>query len=223
MEVRVNPDAGAAAADAADLLARRILRAVHDRGRCHIAVSGGGTPEPMFRALAERDLPWDRLHVHQVDERVAPRGDPARNVGMLSVLPLPAGNLHPMPVERARLTVAARAYAALLPERLDVVHLGIGDDGHTASWPPGDPVIDSPDPVALSAPYQGLVRMTLTPPVVNAARSRLVLIAGRSKAAAVRRWLLGDDNLPVQRVRRAGTTVVLDTAAAGELGPVHTR
>ena len=217
MELRISPDPAAAADDAADLLARRIARAVRDRGTCHVAVSGGSTPSLMFAALARRDLPWAELHVHQVDERVAPAGDADRNLGLLAVLPMPRRNLHAMPVERTRLGTAARAYARGLPDRLDVVHLGIGDDGHTASWPPGDPVADSDDPVALSAPYQGRVRMTLTPLVVNAARSRLVVVSGASKAAAVSRWLLDDPTVPVQRVRRTATTVVLDTAAASSL------
>ena len=217
MELRISPDPAAAADDAADLLARRITRAVRDRGRCRIAVSGGSTPALMFAALARRDLPWAELEVFQVDERVAPAGDPDRNVGLLADLPVPRRNVHAMPVERARLGAAARSYADRLPQRLDVVHLGIGDDGHTASWPPGDPVADSDEPVALSAPYQGRVRMTLTPMVVNAARSRLVVVSGASKAAAVSRWLLDDPTVPVQRVRRTATTVVLDTAAASSL------
>ena len=96
----------------------------------------------------------------------------------------------------------------------DVVHLGVGDDGHTASWPPRDPVADSPRPVDLCGAYRGHVRMTLTPMVVNAARARLVLATGADKAEPVRDWLLGKDSLPLQRVRRTATTVVLDAAAA---------
>ena len=145
--------------------------------------------------------------------RVEPDGDPARNAGLLDVLPLPRANRHLMPVTAAKLAAAAGRYAASLPERFDVVHLGVGDDGHTASWPPGDPVIDAPGAVALSAPYQGRVRMTITPAVVNAARSRLVLVAGASKRDALAAWLRHDGSVPVDRVRRTGTLVVLDVAA----------
>ncbi|MGD9703519.1 MAG: 6-phosphogluconolactonase [Acidimicrobiia bacterium] len=218
MQLRVNPDGPTAAEDAADLLTRRIKRAVRDRDRCDLAVSGGGAiAAHMFAVLADSDLPWDRVHVYQVDERIAPAGDPARNVRMLAVMPLRSRQLHSMPVTRARLAAAVAAYAASLPDRFDIVHLGVGEDGHTASWPPGDPVIDAGSPVAVSASYRGFARMTLTPRVVNAARSRLVLATGLAKAPAIRRWLLDDPHVPVQRVRRTGTTVVLDTDAASEL------
>jgi 6-phosphogluconolactonase len=217
MELRAAPDPAAAAADAAASIARRARRAVADRGRFDLAVSGGSTPKLMFARLAELDLPWRAVHVFQVDERVAPAGHPDRNLGLLDALPLPKGNVHPMPVERADLRRAAAAYARSLPERFDLVHLGIGDDGHTASWPPGDPVIDNHAPVALSGMFNGYVRMTLTPPVVNGARARLVLIAGADKATAVAGWLLHDEQLPVERVARSHTVVVLDEAAAAQL------
>jgi 6-phosphogluconolactonase/glucosamine-6-phosphate isomerase/deaminase len=155
--------------------------------------------------------------VYQVDERVAPAGHPDRNLGLLDVLPLSKRNLHPMPVERADLARAAAAYARSLPDRFDLVHLGIGDDGHTASWPPGDPVIDEPAPVAISDTFNGYVRMTLTPSAVNGARARLVLIAGPAKAGPVAGWLLHDERLPVERVARSNTLVVLDEAAAAQL------
>ena len=122
-----------------------------------------------------------------------------------------------MPVTQPDLRGAAASYGVGLPERLDVVHLGMGPDGHTASWPPGDPVIDSTDPVALSQPYNGHVRMTLTPPVVNGAGARVVLIAGADKAPVVARWLEGDGDLPISRVREGDTIVVLDPAAAARL------
>jgi 6-phosphogluconolactonase len=217
MELRIAPDAATAAADAAASIARRARRAVADRGRFDLAVSGGSTPKLMFADLAARDVPWREVHVYQVDERVAPAGHPDRNLGLLDVLPLPKRNLHPMPVERDDLHRAAAAYARSLPERFDLVHLGIGDDGHTASWPPGDEVIDDPAPVALSGRFNGYVRMTLTPPVVNRARARLVLIAGPGKAEAVAGWLLHDERLPIERVATSNTVVALDEAAAARL------
>jgi 6-phosphogluconolactonase/glucosamine-6-phosphate isomerase/deaminase len=194
-------------------IARRLAVAVRERGEAALAVSGGSTAPPMLAALARADLPWNRVSVWQVDERVAPDGDPDRNANHLSGFP---GRHHLMPVTSADLDRASARYAKSLPERFDIVHLGMGPDGHTASWPPGDPVIDSERPVALSGEYQGRVRMTLTPGVVNAARSRLVLITGADKADAVAAWLRGGD-LPIARVRRTGTVVVLDPPAAGAL------
>ncbi len=163
----------------------------------------------MLAALAGVDLAWDRVGVWQVDERVAPDGDPDRNANHLTGFP---GTHHLMPVTAADLDRACARYAETLPERFDIIHLGMGPDGHTASWPPGDPVIDSERPVALSGEYQGRVRMTLTPGVVNAARSRVVLIMGADKADAVAVWLDGGE-LPIARVRRTGTIVVLDPPA----------
>lgn len=216
MDLRVTADAAAAAHEAAGWVAHHLRGAVQRRGAATFAVSGGSTPAAMFRALAETDLPWASVSVFQVDERVAPDGDPARNAGLLDLFPS-AATVHPMPVTATDLVAAARRYADLLPVKFDLVHLGLGDDGHTASWPPGDPVIDDESPVALSREYRGHTRMTLTPPVVNAARHRLVLAAGADKAAALEGWLLGAETLPVRRVRAADTVVVVDVAAAARL------
>jgi 6-phosphogluconolactonase/glucosamine-6-phosphate isomerase/deaminase len=158
--------------------------------------------------------------VWQVDERVAPDGHPARNALQLAGLPC---RIELMPVTDADLGAAARRYAAGLPERFDVVHLGLGDDGHTASWPPGDPVVDSTLACDLVGEFNGFRRMTLTPSVLNAARSRLVLTFGRTKAPMMRRWLRGDRSLPVSRLQRTGTWVMLDRAAATELADVSPR
>jgi 6-phosphogluconolactonase len=222
MEIRVSPDAATAADRAARAIARRLRDAVRQRGTASVAFSGGSTPKLMLATLAGLDVPWAGVTAYQVDERVAPDGDPQRNAGLLEVLPLPAKRIRLMPVTAANLDVACRRYAEKLPEAFDVVHLGIGDDGHTASWPPGDAVIDRPEPVALCGVFNGLIRMTLTPGVVNAARSRIVLVAGASKAPAVRAWMAGDTSLPVVRVKRSATVVVLDVAAAAELPPART-
>jgi 6-phosphogluconolactonase/glucosamine-6-phosphate isomerase/deaminase len=214
MDLRVAADPSAAAAA---FLARRIRDAVRRRGAATIAVSGGGTAPPLFAALAVLDVPWDRTTVWQVDERVAPDGHPERNAGQLTALP---ARVMPMPVTAADLARAARRYGATLPERFDVVHLGLGDDGHTASWPPGDPVVDATDSCTVVGEFNGFRRMTLTPPVVNGARARLMLTTGASKAPMVARWLLRDPGLPVARVRRRDTWVFLDPAAAADLHPV---
>lgn len=214
MEVRIEDDP---AAWVAGSIARRLRAALRRRGRAHLAVSGGSTAPPMLASLTAHELPWDRVDVWQVDERVAPDGHPDRNATQLSGLP---GRRHLMPVTAQDLGRAAARYAAALPERLDVVHLGMGPDGHTASWPPGDPVVDSARPVDLCGEFNGRVRMTLTPPAVNGARSRIVLINGADKAPAVAAWLnhhpLGA-RLPISRVARSGTVVVLDIAAASQL------
>ncbi len=185
----------------------------------------------MFAGLAASNVPWEQVDVFQVDERVAPDGDPARNRRLLDALPIPVRQIHAMPVTTADHRRAASAYAAVLPVRLDVVHLGIGDDGHTASWPPGDPVsrgtsgpgaTERDGAVAITGPFNGFVRMTLTPSPVNEAVTRLVLVIGAAKADVVARWVEGDPSLPVQSVRRTKTTVVLDRHAAAHLGPsVH--
>lgn len=215
MDVRIEPDP---ATWAAGWMARRLRAAVKARGTAAIAVSGGTTAPPMLRALADMPgIAWDAVGVWQVDERVAPDGHPDRNASQLDDLP---GRHHLMPVTAADLRRAARRYAGGLPERFDVVHLGIGPDGHTASWPPGDPVADSERPVDLSGEYQGRVRMTLTPPVVNAARARLVLVTGADKAEPVASFVQhqGDHRtLPALRISRRATVVVLDPAAAQRL------
>jgi 6-phosphogluconolactonase/glucosamine-6-phosphate isomerase/deaminase len=214
MEVRVEADP---AGWAAGSIARRLRAAVGRGGRACLAVSGGSTALPMLDALAAQDLAWGAVEVWQVDERVAPDRDPDRNANQLAGFP---GSLHLMPVTAKDLRRAAARYAATLPPRFDVIHLGMGPDGHTASWPPGDPVIDSARPVDLCGEFNGRVRMTLTPPVVDAARSRIVLITGGDKASVVAAWLKRHPlaaRFPVSRVRHSGTVVVLDAAAASQL------
>ena len=214
MQLIVADDPVAAAHAGAAWIARRLRSAVRRHGVATVAFSGGSTPARMLTALATSDVPWAAVQAYQVDERVAPDGHPARNLALLDVLPLSRAQAHAMPVTVRDLRRGARRYGASLPARLDVVHLGIGDDGHTASWPPGDPVIDVAEPVALCDPYAGFVRMTLTPPVVNAAAARIVLAVGASKQPVVEGWLAGDRTLPVTRVRRTGTVLVVDAAAA---------
>jgi 6-phosphogluconolactonase/glucosamine-6-phosphate isomerase/deaminase len=204
---------------AAASIARRLAGALRQRSVASVALSGGSTAPAMIDALIGHDLPWAAITVWQVDERIASDGDPARNANQLVALPC---QVRLMPVTADDLAAAADDYAASLPERFDVVHLGIGDDGHTASWPPGDlDVVSSPRAVEVtSAAFNGRRRMTLTPTVVNAARSRLVLATGAGKRPVIERWLLGDASLPISLVRRASTTVVLDHAAAPAV-PLH--
>jgi 6-phosphogluconolactonase/glucosamine-6-phosphate isomerase/deaminase len=217
MDLRVSDDPATAAGR---WLARRLRDAVRRRGEATIGVSGGSSAPPMFDVLLAEDVPWEHIAVWQVDERIAPDGHPDRNAGQLADFPC---RVELMPVTDDDLHAAALRYGAGLPERFDVVHLGLGDDGHTASWPPGDPVVDSERPCEVIGEFNGFRRMTLTPQVVNAARARLVLTYGASKAPMVRRWLSGDVELPVSRVRRDDTWVLLDPAAAAELGDEPSR
>jgi len=217
MDIHVSPSTEEASAYTAQRIARRLRSAVSDRGRAAVAFSGGSTPRAMLALLAGTGLPWKSITAYQVDERVAPDGDPDRNAGMLDVLPLPKRNLKLMPVTATNHAAACRRYAASLPDRFDVIHLGLGDDGHTASWPPGDPVVAVTDPVAMCGMFNGRIRMTLTPAVVNAARWRIVEVSGAGKAAAVRGWIDDDRSLPVTHVRRTGTLASLDQPAASRL------
>jgi 6-phosphogluconolactonase len=207
-----------AAAAAARDIARVLRDAVAARGVAHVAFSGGSSAPPMLAVLAsQRHLPWRLVHVYQVDERVAPDGDAARNAtalrdSLLEAVPLPEDNVHLMDVTAEDLAAAAAAYAGALP-RLDVVHLGIGPDGHTASWPPGDPVLLATAPVAVVGPFNGHVRMTITPPVVADARSVVVLATGESKREPLARMLAGDPATPASHVPFARTTIHTDRAA----------
>ena len=202
------------ATDAATWLARRLRDAVRRRGVASVAVSGGSTAPPLFAALLAEDVPWPQVGLWQVDERVAPDGDARRNATQLDVLPI---RPHLMPVTGRDLRAGARRYASGLPERFDVIHLGLGEDGHTASWPPGTDVASSTRAVEVTGEFHGIPRMTLTGHVVNGARSRFVLAGGASKAEVVERWLLRDPDLPITRVRSTDTRAFLDRDAAARL------
>ena len=218
-QVEVLPDAAPVAARAAAYLAECARGAVAERGRFTFALSGGHTPWAMLAALAEHELPWSETEIFQVDERVAPAGDPDRNLTHLRAsLPAQAeAQIRPMPVEDADLDAAAEHYAQLLPRPLDLVHLGIGPDGHTASLVPGDPVLEVDDrDVALTGIYQGRRRMTLTYRALDAARERLWLITGADKRDALRRLRAGDRSIPAGRVTGAGSLVIADAAAASD-------
>ena len=218
----VTPEFDIEVGDLADSGARWLADAIHDaqrsRGVCHLAVSGGSTPLAAFRALGELEVEWRDVHVWQVDERVAPDGDPARNAGglidsLIGRVGIPASRIHLMDVTATDLAVAAASYgdelAASCRGVLDVVHLGLGTDGHTASWPPGDPVTTIVDrDVALSGEYGGYVRMTLTVPCVNRARSRLILVGVADKARALASLRSGSGDIPASNVAATGTTLM---------------
>lgn len=216
-ELEVLPDAPAACRRGADLIARAAREAVRAAGRFTLAVSGGTTPLPMFAALGEAGLPWGEIEVWQADERVAPAGHRDRDLtGQLASLP-PSVRLHPMPVEERDLEAAAARYAAGLPPAFDLVHLGLGDDGHTASLVPGDAVLEVADrDVALTGEYRGRRRMTLTYPVLERAGALLWLVTGSGKRETLDLLLRGDPSIPAGRVRGRRSVVIADRAAAGE-------
>lgn len=200
---------------AAQRLAETIDRATAARGAATIAVSGGVTPWQMLARLAERPLQWSALTIYQVDERVAPDGDPARNLThLVAALGDTPAKIVPMDVTATDLEAAAAAYGAALPDRFDAAHLGLGLDGHTASLVPGDPVLTASAPVAVTAPYQGHRRMTLTYPGLRRAASVLWLVSGADKREVLRRLLAGDPALPASHVDVNDAVVVCDAAAA---------
>jgi 6-phosphogluconolactonase len=233
LEVFDGVDAVARAGAATIACAARAVSAA--RGRFALAVSGGHTPWIMLRALASEDVPWASVHVFQVDERVAPEGDPDRNLthlreSLLQRAPLRPEQIHAMPVESHDLEAAALEYAEVLraisgsPPVLDLVHLGLGPDGHTASLVPGDGVLSVADAdVAVTGFYQGRQRMTLTYPVINRARRILWVVTGSEKAQALRRLSEGDTSIPAGRVSREQALVLADCAAVGGLNDKNTR
>ena len=216
-QIEILPDAGAVAERGAAFVAEQARAAIADHDRFTLAVSGGRTPWAMFAHLVGQ-MPWEKVTIYQVDERVAPDGDPDRNLTNLqrSLPPGGAADVRPMPVGAHDLEEAAAAYARLLPEAFDLVHLGLGPDGHTASLVPGDPVLEVTDRgVALTGAYQGHQRMTLTYPTLNAARQVLWLVTGDDKVDALRRLRAGDTSTPAGRVAAASALIIADAAAAG--------
>jgi 6-phosphogluconolactonase len=226
MEIKIFPDAETVAREAAKFIAAEARVAVAARGKFVLAVSGGRTPWQMLRALAGETLPWSGVQIAQVDERIAPAGHADRNLThlreSLSHAPLQDGQIHAMPVEEKDLEAAAANYARTLaqiagtPPVLDLVHLGLGADGHTASLVPGDPVLKiSGRDVALTEIYQGRRRMTLTYPLLNRARKILWVVTGTEKIEMLRRLQAGDASIPAGRIFSAAALVLTDRAAAG--------
>jgi 6-phosphogluconolactonase len=215
-ELTVLDDAGGVAARAAALVALYARSAVAARGTFRFAVSGGHTPWAMFAELAHEDVPWPQVELFQVDERAAPDGDPDRNLSHLrdSLRGAPA-KVTAMPVTEPDLDAAAARYAAGLPDRFDVIHLGLGPDGHTASLVPGDPVLEVTDRLAaVTGVYQGHRRMTLTYPALARADQLLWLITGADKKDPLARLLAGDRSIPAGRVEARRSLILADQLAA---------
>ena len=229
MKLEVFDNDEAVAKAAAATIAADARAAVAARGRFIMAVSGGKTPWVMLRALAGEQVPWKDVHVFQVDERIAPPGDPDRNLThlratLLEHAPLPPEQIYAMPVESPDLEAAAKQYAHTLeqvagsPPVLDLAHLGMGPDGHTASLVPADPVLKVTDAdVALTGTYMGRRRMTLTYPILNRSRRVLWLVTGSAKVSMLPRLLNGDVTIPGGRISRDQALVLADRAALGQL------
>ena len=226
METHVLPDAEAVAREAAQLIVIEARAVVQGKGRFVMAVSGGRTPWIMLGHLSSMDMPWSAVHLLQVDERVAPDGDPDRNwthlkESLLDHVPLRPEQVHAMPVNASDQTQGASDYADVLtalcgtPPAIDLVHLGLGNDGHTASLVPGDPSLDVMDRfVAPCGIYQGRRRMTLTYPVLNAARKIVWVVTGSEKADALAKLLAADPSIPAGRVVQDRAVALVDREAA---------
>lgn len=231
MKLEILPTPEDVARRAAALIAEEARAAARERGRFVVALSGGATPRRMFSYLASEEVPWALVEIFQVDERIVGASDPARNLGPLRAALLEgaasaAGRIHAMPVEEANAPGAAAAaaarYAATLrevagaPPVLDLVHLGLGADGHTASLVPGDPALEVRDAdVTMTAPYAGHRRMTLTLPVFERARRILWVVAGADKRDILVRLLAGDRSIPAGRVPTEHARLIADSAAGG--------
>jgi 6-phosphogluconolactonase len=214
-ELRDFPDVDAVATAAAEYVAETARRSIEKNATFTFAVSGGRTPWSMFEKLAQMDVAWSKVVLYQVDERIAPVGDATRN---LTNLERSLGEKRPaivaMPVNDHDLNAAAASYAAQLPPRFDLVHLGLGPDGHTASLIPGDPVLEVRDRlVAVTGLYQGEQRMTLTYGALSRADQLLWLVTGEDKRTALSALLRGDASIPASGVEAATSLVMADDAA----------
>ena len=219
IELEVAGDEKAASRRAAELIAAAGDEAAAERGRFAFAMSGGRSPWAMLAILGDLEgMPWEKTELFQIDERVAAPGDEARNLTHM-VLGLSMDHqaaLRPMPVTQRDLDAAARDYEAQLPDRFDLVHLGLGPDGHTASLVPGDPVLEVTDRrVAMTeTAYQDHLRMTLTYPALSTARRIVWLVTGPDKVEALQKLLAGDESIPAGRVHNDQMIVIADEAAA---------
>ncbi len=227
LELHVYSDADELGRGAADQIASHLQWAIERNGTATLAVSGGNSPKLMFEALARHPVGWRDVHVLQVDERMAPDGDPARNANLLQsalldAIDIPPDHVHLIPV-RDDLDAAAREYEQTLRTFgngvLDVVHLGLGDNGHTASLMPNDPVLAVEDRLVshTTTPFECHQRVTLTYPALNAARHIVWLIEGESKAPMLRLLVAGDDSIPAGRVLQDRAAVYCDEPAVASL------
>ncbi len=228
MKTELFDNADMVASRAASIIAGEARKAFALRGRFIFAVSGGKTPWKMLRALADEDVPWEGMYVLQVDERLAPYGHPDRNMthlleSLMGHSPILAERIIAMPVEEKDSETAAVLYEKTIckiagsPAIIDLVHLGLGPDGHTASLIPGDPVLDITDrDVAATGIYQGRRRLTLTYPLINRARKILWVITGSEKKEMLQRLIERDASIPAGRISIEESVILADEDAAGQ-------
>ncbi len=228
MELQILPDAQAVAQKATQIIAELAQERIRLTGTFSFAVSGGSTPWKVLRQLADAALNWESVELFQVDERIAPAGDAQRNLtqitqNLLDHSALSLEQIHAMPVEQTDIESAAESYAQQLiklcgnPPQLDLIHLGLGEDGHTASLLPSDPARKSQKLVTITKEYQGLRRMTMTYPAINAAQRRLWIVTGTNKQSMLERLYQGDDSIPAGLVERENAIILADQNAAGKL------
>lgn len=230
MKVQVEADATSAAIAAARHIAARARQTIAERECFALALSGGSSPLPMFDALADSDIPWAFVQLYQVDERFVPADSPQRNFRairerLLDRVAIPAAQVHPMPVEREP-SAAAREYIETLERtlrggRLDLVHLGLGADGHTASLLPGDPAVEETAAVLVSQQYQGTHRLSLSSATLSAARERAWLVTGTGKRDVLTRLLDGDLDIPAGRLQRRDSIVFTDLPTRSRRAPTQ--
>jgi len=224
-----------AAVSAARDLTKCIAQAVQTRGTCALALSGGHSATLLLAALARAEIDWSAVHIFQVDERVAAKGSSARNATdlqteLLGRTGIPAANIHLMPVDAPELTYAARQYTEVLeavtgnPPVLDIVHLGLGADGHTASLVPGDRVLeDRSNDVAMTGEYQGYRRLTLTYPCLQRARQIIWFVTGAEKAMALGKLAANNTSIPAGRICHAHSRAYVDSAAAEQASAITSK
>lgn len=198
--IEVLPDKAALVKRSLEVMLSKIQAAIQEQGQCTIALAGGGTPKPLYEALATQDLPWEKIHVFWGDERYVPPTHPDSNQAMarhawLDNVDIPAANIHPMPTDGATPEADAEKHEAQLREffgttaqefpSLDVILLGIGDDAHTASLFPHTEALNVRDRLVTVGNKDGQPRITFTAPLINHAHCVIFLVAGASKRSAL--------------------------------------
>jgi 6-phosphogluconolactonase len=228
MMIEVLDNSDLVALKAASIIAEEARKSVALRGRFIFAVSGGKTPWKMLRALADEDVPWEGIHILQVDERLAPEGHPDRNMthllqSLTGHAPILLEHIYAMPVEDKDPEAAAASYARTIreiagsPAIINLIHLGLGPDGHTASLIPKDPVLDVTNrDVATTGIYQGRYRLTLTYPIINRAMKILWLVTGGEKKNMLQRLLNSDLSIPAGHISQKHAMVLADRDAANQ-------
>ena len=225
MKTELFPTADQVAAGAAAYLEQEIRDALTHQKSFSLAISGGRTPWEMLKILSKADLPWQQVNLFQVDERVAPDGHADRNLTQLfqAIAGTPMVTqlrIFPMPVLAEDLEEGCREYTQVLDEvtegkGLDLIHLGLGSDGHTASLVPGDGVMEVQDRLVACTQntYQGRIRMTLTYPLLNSAKQLLWIVTGSEKQEMVQRLIQQDPSIPAGRLRQENALLLVDQAA----------